>query len=160
MHNSMASFSSLGMLLLLAIMACNLPSATLPPSASPEKVPSAVSLTVVLSPMTSPAATASLVSPSATNTSAPTISPTPQNPLVTVDSLCWGGPGKAYEVISTIRSNTRVVLLGRGIVDGWWVVKNPTYRDPCWLPVANLQIDPAMDLSGFPVYRVPPTPTP
>ncbi len=154
----------LGLLLLLAVIACNLPSAAVPTNSLQFAVPSithAVSQTTTAISTAEPIGTLSITPiPSLTDTSVPAVSPTPQNPLVKIDSLCWGGPGKTYEVISTIRSGTRVVLLGRGIIDGWWIVKNPTYHDPCWLPAGSLQIDPAMDLSGLQVYKVPPTPTP
>ncbi len=155
--------------LLSAGIACNLPTGALtPPSTAPVLYPvntlpptasTLITSTQAASPP--PLATASLTpQPSLTLTNTPAVSATPRNPVVIVDSLCWGGPGKAYEVISTIRAGTPVVLLGRGIIDGWWVVVNPTYHDPCWLPTSSLQVDPAMDLSGLHTYKVPPTPTP
>ncbi len=164
MNHRLARPLGVWLVLLAAVLSCNLPSNALPPSPTPKV---AISMTIARSPtgfavsMTPPALTASnLPSPTLTMTSSPEVTSTPQNPLVLEDVLCYGGPGKAYEVISTIRAGTRVVLLGIGMEEGWWVVKNPTYHDPCWLPVGSLQIDPAFNITALPHYRIPPTPTP
>ncbi len=152
-------------LCLAVVLACNLPSSvSAPPSARP-------GVTVIVLPTKTrtvgPAITKSPIvtgtitlTPTVTITSSPTVTPTPQNPLVLEDVLCYGGPGKAYEVISTLRAGTRVKLLGRGMQEGWWVVLNPTYHDPCWLPFGTLQIDPGFDTTALPNYKIPPTPTP
>ncbi len=109
------------------------------------------------------APTASSTPVAATNTSsAPTITPTPQNPLVTTTAYCWSGPTSTklkYEVISSIQAGTRVQLLGREIVDGWWVVRDPRYGDPCWIQQQDVQIDPSYDLSTLQTFAVPSTPT-
>lgn len=97
--------------------------------------------------------------PPATETSLPTFTPTPQNPLVLKATLCWVGPGAVYEVVSALKQNERVELLGQGSIAGWWIVKNPIYNDPCWVQAADLQLDPGMDVSGLKVYYPPPTPT-
>ncbi|MBI1794803.1 MAG: hypothetical protein HYR70_11525 [Chloroflexi bacterium] len=115
----------------------------------------------------SASATAS-VSPysSATPTFTPTISAAtsttpsgPQNSTVTTSTLCWLGPGTVYEVSSSIQKGTRVELLGRGDIGGWWVVRNPKYRDPCWMPDKYLQVDSGVNVSVMPIFRTPPTPT-
>ena len=85
---------------------------------------------------------------------------TPKNPLVTIDTLCWAGPGNAYEVVSAVRERSRLVLLGIGTIPGWYIVRNPIYRDPCWIQATALQIDPGFDLSGLPYVSPPATPTP
>jgi hypothetical protein len=99
----------------------------------------------------------------ATNiSSAPTITPTPQNPLVATTAYCWSGPTGTtlkYELVSSIPAGTRVQLLGKGIVDGWWIVRNPRYNDPCWIQQQYVQIDPAFDLSTLKTFAVPLTPT-
>jgi len=84
----------------------------------------------------------------------------PQNSLVTGSTLCWLGPGSVYEVSSAIQKGTRVELLGRGDISGWWVVRNPTYHDPCWLQYQYLQIDPGVNVSALPIFYTPATPTP
>lgn len=98
--------------------------------------------------------------PTLTATIMPAATPTPQNPLVTQVALCWGGPGRAYVVISSVPAGTRVELLGVGSLPGWVVIQNPTYRDRCWIETKNLQIDPAVNLSNMKIFNPPPTPGP
>jgi hypothetical protein len=98
--------------------------------------------------------------PAPTATILPEATPTPQNPLVTQVALCWGGPGKAYVVISSVAAGTRVEMLGVGSLAGWYVIQNPIYHDRCWIEAKNLQIDPAVDLSKLKVFNPPPTPGP
>lgn len=97
-------------------------------------------------------------SPTATLTPEPTR--TPQNPLVSQVALCWGGPGTAYVVISSVPSGARVEILGVGSLAGWYVIQNPIYHDRCWIEAKNLQIDPALDLSKLKIFNPPPTPGP
>jgi hypothetical protein len=150
--------------LTLALWACNLPAATAangPSSNTP--VISVESSETETQTETQTAPAASYTPIQATNTaSAPTLTPTPQNPLVTTTAYCWSGPtGNTlkYELISSIQAGTRVQLLGRGIVDGWWVVRNPRYNDPCWIQGQYVQIDPSYDLSALKAFAVPATPT-
>lgn len=97
--------------------------------------------------------------PTETSQPTPTPTPTPQNPLVLETSLCWVGPGDVYEVVSALKEGERVELLGQGSIPGWWIVKNPIYRDPCWVQANALQFDPGFNVSGLKVYYPPPTPT-
>jgi hypothetical protein len=64
---------------------------------------------------------------------------------------CRVGPGDSYEMTSVINTPKVVELLGIGSVPGWYVIKNPYFGTPCWLPADIIEIDPAMDLSAFPV---------
>ena len=64
---------------------------------------------------------------------------------------CTLGPSDSYELVSYIRTPKTVELLGVGSVPGWYVVKNPYFGTPCWLPASAVEIDPAMDLSILPV---------
>jgi len=98
--------------------------------------------------------------PVITATSTFTPFPTPQNPLVVRDTLCWLGPGRPYPVASSLHVGTRVNLLGQGSIPGWWVVEGPVYHDPCWTPQQDIQIDIGYDLNGLPTYDPPPTPKP
>jgi hypothetical protein len=77
---------------------------------------------------------------------------------VVKDSLCYRGPGKDWGVVSSLKADTNVVLLGKGALPGWWVVQNPLYNQPCWVADANLNIDPAYDATALKVYEVPPAP--
>ena len=161
-----------GLALILAMLACNAAAPTstpTPPAASglPSDTPqvSAVPSLAETPTGTQAASTASLTPFPATNTLVTptvTITPTPQNPLVTTTAYCWSGPESKtlkYELISSIQAGTRVQLLGRGIVDGWWVVMNPRYNDPCWIEMQYVQIEPGYDLSTLKTFAVPATPT-
>lgn len=140
--------------------ACNLPVAGSPtPDAQATAVAATLSaLQTAAVPAPALEGTATPLPP-ATETSPPTFTPTPQNPLVLKATLCWVGPGAAYEVVSALKQNERVELLGQGSIAGWWIVKNPIYNDPCWVQAADLQLDPGMNVSGLKVYYPPPTPT-
>jgi len=129
--------------LLIAILACNMPSglptATLPPSDTPTSAPTATP---------------------GFETGTPAAPATPQDPLVLRATLCWTGPGPVYPVVSALKTNERVKLLGRGSINGWYVVDNPIYHDPCWVQANELQLDPGIDLLSLRVFTPPSTPTP
>lgn len=145
-------------LLILALSACNIPSNA--PNAEATRLAATLFVAQTQAAAQQSAATGTLPPiPVATDTSPPSVIPTPANPLVIKDSLCWVGPGVIFEVVSAIQKGTRVELLGRGSVDGWWVVRNPIYKDPCWIPAENLQIEPGYNVSGLQIYYPPPTPT-
>ncbi len=84
---------------------------------------------------------------------------TSQFPVVASDALCWRGPGPEYEVVSTILHGTQVPLLGRGVISGWFIVRNPAYGDPCWLQASALQFPTGYDVSALPVFNPPATAT-
>jgi hypothetical protein len=95
-----------------------------------------------------------------THSATATQTPPPQNPLVIQDAYCWNGPGSAYAVVSSVMAGTRVELLGRGNIEGWWVISNPIYHTPCWMSESDLQIDPN-DFQNLPTYTpLPPLPRP
>jgi hypothetical protein len=126
----------------LFLQACNLPSNV------PTETPTAtISSTLTSTP-----------TPPATETLAPIA--TPQNPLVLRDTLCWVGPGNKYDVVSALKVGTRIELLGRGTIDGWWVISNPIYKDACWVQAVDVQIEPGFDTSALKLIAPPPLPTP
>src|SRR5688572_27667438 len=86
-----------------------------------------------------------------TPTSAPTSSEPPRRPVVTEFTGCWTGPGDTYTLISNIDPKKYVEIIGFGNVDGWYVIRNPYFRNPCWIQMAHVRVDPNMDLSVFPV---------
>lgn len=98
-----------------------------------------------------------------TNTPIPTDTPAeptkdPSLHIITVISqevnpACRRGPDESYERISYINTPKDVELLGIGSVPGWYVIRNPYFGSPCWLPENILEIDPALDLSQFPVMN-------
>lgn len=162
MQKTRAVFATAAALAIYGLIGCNLP------TAAPTRDQSGTADAGILAASeTDAVAQATAVSPAPapstpTNTATATVaafSPTPESPLVKVDTLCWEGPGNAYEVVSAIRSGTPVELLGQGTVPGWYVVRNPIYRDPCWIRASDLQVSLSINLAGLPYFNPPPTPT-
>ncbi len=92
-----------------------------------------------------------------TPTAEPTSSEPPKRPQVILFAACWlGGPGPNNPLDSNINEKTRVDILGIGSVEGWYIIRNPYFHKPCWIEAVNLKIDPAMDLSQFPVMTPEP----
>ncbi len=81
----------------------------------------------------------------------PTSSEPPKRPVVTEFTGCWTGPGPTYTLISNIDPKKYVDVIGIGDVPGWYIIRNPYFRNPCWIEAAYLKIDPRMDFSIFPV---------
>lgn len=150
-------------LLTILLNACSLPStgedsqdtvatwvaATLTAQAASTPIPSSTPVPKVDVTM-APASTATEVLPTST----------PQNPLVLETTLCWKGPGVQYEVVSALKQDERVELLGQGSIVGWWIVNNPIYHDPCWAQAKDLRIEPGYNTAALPIYTPPPSPTP
>ncbi len=161
MKISLWILASIILITAIAMAGCSLPAGTPPPNVSIATVVAAtlsVMQTNASIPPTAPPVIATFTPPP-TIPNTPMVVPTPQNPLVTADALCWAGPGNVYEVVSAIKKGTRVELIGRGSIAGWWIVRNPRYHDPCWVQQGYLQIDLGYDLSRLQIYYPPPTPT-
>lgn len=148
-------------ILCLSLLGCNLPRGTAAPDLRGTIVASTLGVlqTSAAATQTAQEARSSPTEPLAP-TETPSSTPTPGNPQVTSDALCWVGPGNQYEVVSAIRKGTNVELLGKGTIPGWYIVRNPIYRDPCWIQASALRIDPSLDLSGLPSFSPPATPEP
>ncbi len=144
----------------LSLLGCNLPTVTATPGAAGTSVDATLAALE-----TSAALAITQTAPARLQTATPlaavpTGTAVDQRPLVTTDALCWVGPGNQFEVVSAIRNGTRVDLLGRGTIAGWYIVRNPIYHDPCWILATALQIDPSVNIAGLPYFSPPPTPTP
>jgi hypothetical protein len=155
-----------GLLLIAAVLACNIKPAT-GANPSPTRAPTNTA-TDTFTPTDIATDTFTPIAP-ALNTSTDTTTPSPLpiqtsslpgNALVANSALCWLGPGKAYDVSSSIGGGTRVDLLGRSPIDGWWIIRNPRYHDPCWIEAIYLQIDTGVNVLALPIYQIPPTSTP
>jgi hypothetical protein len=96
--------------------------------------------------------------PPPTATTIPTETPIPEptkdasiNTIVVhTPTTCKRGPGENAVLISNLPVPKVLELLGIGSVPGYYVVKNPYFNSPCWVPAADVTVDPAMDLSQFP----------
>ncbi len=151
----------------LALQACTLPLAGSSPTATALAATlSSAEATLIGIPTN---AAAPSPTPTDTETPAPLLTPVPTlglvtstgaNATVTSDSLCWLGPGPGFEVSSAVLAGTRVTLIGRGDIDGWWIIQDPIYHDACWMYQQDLQVDAGVDLSALTVFTAPPSPTP
>ncbi len=152
------------LLLTVVFASCNIPGAE---EESPDLVATwvAATLTAMESPVPAPSAT-SIPAAIATDTAPPIVTDTarptstPQNPLVLETILCWKGPGDQFEVVSALKKDIRVELIGRASISGWWIVNNPIYHDACWAQAEYLQIEAGYNTSALPIYTPPATPTP
>ena len=145
--------------LVLILGACNLPSSA--PPANNDNVSPVLLDTSTPTAAVTVADTLTFTSvPVAVSTDTATPVPTPQDPLVVRATLCWQGPGPVYEVVSALKKDERVKLLGRGSIAGWYVVENPTYHDPCWVAERDLQVDAGTDFTNLKIFTPPPTATP
>lgn len=153
---------SLPLILLFVLSACNLPTAednqqdtiatwvatTLTAQAASALIPTATSFPEVDITL-APISTATKILPTST----------PKNPLVLQTTLCWQGPGVQFEVVSALKKDERVELIGQSNLAGWWIVDNPIYHDPCWVQAKDLQLDAGYNTAALPIYTPPPTPT-
>jgi hypothetical protein len=144
----------------LVLLACNIPGVANAPTPVITDTPTPVPAGVFTFTPTSAAVvftdTPTLV-PSPVSSFTPTTVPGIQ---VQTDTLCWEGPGGAYNVVSSLHSGQRVTLLGRGSIPGWYIVDNPTYHNPCWVQDTALQIQPGFDSSGLKIFDPPATVVP
>ena len=145
--------------LMLAGLACNLPQAAsqqAPPVINPANPVTPVNPAGQVQP---PPPIAFTETPTLTPTSTNTIQPTPQKPLVIKTTLCWVGPGTQFEVVSSLKQGENVEVIGRGSIEGWLIIRNPIYHDPCWAQASDLQVDASFDVNALQIYYPPPTPT-
>ncbi len=97
--------------------------------------------------------------PSATATPTITCTPEPRGKVIH-DTLCWFGPGSAYNVVSSLFTDQIVDLVGVGAAKGWLIVDNPRYPGVyCWTREKDVEV-PDLSLLDLPVIAVPATPTP
>jgi pilus assembly protein Flp/PilA len=99
-----------------------------------------------------------------TSTGVPAVenaTPTPgeEGPRILADTLCWLGPGSAYEVVSVVRAGSPVEVLGVGLGGDWLVVDNPHFPGVvCWVSFEAIELPESAVLPDT-VFPIPPTPT-
>jgi hypothetical protein len=87
-------------------------------------------------------------------TATATLEPSPvvtQPPTITGVAPCYKAPSTASELVSNISDTKVVQLLAVGSTPGWYKIQNPYFNIACWVNEVNLKLDPAMDLSTYPV---------
>ena len=163
-----------GIVLILAMFACNMPLEQFPP---PSEMQTAAALTLqaiqtpsltaeAFTPIPSPRPATRTASPPVTETLATvgspttTITPTFSVPMLTVreSTNCRTGPGEAYEVVFTYLTGAELEIAGRYDPGNFWLVKSsqsPT--GTCWL--WGQYVDVTGSLSTVPSVTPPPTST-
>lgn len=152
MRTHFLNWMTLGFVLVLVVTGCA-GNPTPPPVDSMGTLESRLAISMLTG-----TASASSPTPSLTLTPMPTESPaiTPtlgpiKAPTVLNFAGCWYGPGPTYTLESNISKGKRVELLGVGSVSGWYIIRNPYFHLPCWIAAANLELDPRMNISPYPV---------
>lgn len=132
--------------LILAALACNW-SEVAPPAAP------------VIEPSPLPTFAIPTLTPTPTETPLPTLTSTPDAPMAWPKTLgvnCRYGPGKIWEAVSSLPSDTRTEIKGRTIDSTWWYVSDPLNLDSfCW--VAYDVVDTAGNLNIVPIVEPPTT---
>jgi len=164
------------MVIILASLACNLPSGSEGGIETPEGyVETSIAQTVAASEP-QPAGE-SPQPPAATNTQGPsptpettatetliptaTLTATPEVPLVYVseNTNCRFGPGAVYELLALLMSGEESEVVAKDPTENYWYIRNPDQPDNfCWL--WGKYATPEGDTESLPVYTPPPSPTP
>jgi hypothetical protein len=141
-HNFKASLA--GACLILAILACSLPSTNQPLTVE-EQAGTAIAETLTAQPAngidktdTATAAVTPTITAGSTATSAakPTITPTYSTPFLTVlqQTNCREGPGQDYQVVFTYLAKVKLEIIGRYDPTNFWLVKSPDSKSgTCWM---------------------------
>lgn len=88
----------------------------------------------------------------------PTPTPDAVTLKVSVNTYCRTGPGKAYDIVTILKSGNLVDVVARNSQETYWVIKNPSGSGTCWVWGHYAQVfGPVADL---PIWSPPPTPTP
>jgi hypothetical protein len=128
-------------ILLLAMLACNLPAPEQVPPPSDAQTAAALTVQAMLTVPVTPSATEAQsvlpVTPSATATGVKaTITPTYSTPMLTVkeQTNCRTGPGQDYKIVFTYLPKKQLVILGRYDPTNFWLVKSPeSPGGQCWM---------------------------
>ena len=139
--------------LLIAILACNLPSAQNPVKPPEPAGPNTDQAPVVLVVTGTPGPTET---PSLTPTI--TLTPTPQVPQVSVTAAtnCRTGPGVGYDLLYTMQPGQTAQIIGKYTPDNYWIINMPS-GGICWLWGQYAVV--TGNVAPLPEYPPPPTPT-
>ncbi|MBL8050849.1 MAG: SH3 domain-containing protein [Anaerolineales bacterium] len=133
-------------LLILALLACNLPGSSSQTDEPPPSVEAPVTFVVIEN---SPP-------PALTDTPSPTSTPAlPPEITLTKNSNCRLGPSTYYNIVDQIASGQVLPVSGQNEDGTWWQVTNATNRE-CWIFTDNAQ--PNIDFRDLPVKNGPALP--
>lgn len=148
------------LLLIIALSACNLPSAE--PSETESADPADLALTITALAggsqpgNDSPQETAT---PQFTATPGPTSTPSVPQVSVTTNTNCRTGPGTQYDLIDSLLIGQTAEVVGKNSgVPNYWVIKRINGSGTCWLWGQYATV--SGNTANLPEYPVPPTPTP
>jgi hypothetical protein len=166
--------------LLLASLACALPSTPVPVTQDPNFYNTAIAQTVAAAviqtqgmPSPAPIIMASdtplftstpeppTFTPTITLTPSPIFTPTPVVPLISVSlaTNCRVGPGKVYDRVGALLVGQFAEVYGRNEISNYWYIRNPNAANSfCWLWGEYATV--SGNVSALPVYTPPPSPTP
>lgn len=140
-------------ILIVAVLACNIPGATTPGGGSAPTEPAAA---------VSPGVTVVVIVVN-TDTPTPTETPVPVTPTLQLspkitlskNSNCRVGPTTYYNVVDQIAAGTELPVIGRSEDNTWWQVINATNRE-CW--IFNENATPNTDFTSVTIGVPPPLP--
>jgi hypothetical protein len=155
--------------LLIFIMACNLPQAAPPADTVNASTAAALTVAAVINqPQASPIPSATLSVPVAdTFTPLPTLSPTlvftstSSVPIisVSVDTNCRTGTGKAYERVGGLLVGETAEVIAKDPTNEYWYIRDPESPTGfCW--VWGYYATVIGNTSIIPIFTPPPSPTP
>jgi hypothetical protein len=137
-----------GLLLLLAILACNMPGLSSQPLTVEQQAGTSIASTLTAQPTpgsdVTSTTTATAVTAKATVTAGSTATgavkvtttPTYSTPMLTVlqQTNCREGPGQDYQVVFTYLAKYRLEIIGRYDPTNFWLVKSPESKTgSCWM---------------------------
>ena len=154
-------------ILLIAAVACNLPSgspsATQPPSNEPATTDEPVSVNLdealTLAVQTLQAATLTAIVPTQTVTPGPSPTPPAVAPTVSVssDTNCRTGPDISYQFVTLFKVGQTANVIGKYTPNNYWIIEYPGgFGATCWLWGAYATV--LGETSGLPEGVPPPLP--
>jgi len=152
-----------GLILILGLSACNLPSQA-PGTSTPESdiMATATALALTFAAQGSQPAATQIPSSTSFPTDIPTITltATPTVPMATVsvNTNCRTGPGVVYDLIGALLVGEQAVVVGKFSAGNYWIINNPDSSGTCWLWGEYATV--TGNTAGLPEYTQPPTPTP
>jgi len=158
------SFVTPGLLLLLALLACNLPGSNYISPDNPsdlENIGSNPAEEISNQPGEAAESQSTSLDGKITLTPRVTLTATPEVALVwvTQNTNCRAGPNKIYDNLGALLLDEKTEILGIGSTGSYYIVKNPDIPGgECWLWDNYAQT--SGDLSELPEMTPPPSPTP
>jgi hypothetical protein len=150
-----------GLIFILGLSACNLPSQA-PPNPLEEAAAAATATLQALTanPFTATNTPVPLETPLPTETGTITPTSTSSVPMVTVsqNTNCRTGPGVVYDLIGALLIGEQAVVVGKYTPGNYWIINNLDAAGTCWLWGQYATV--TGNTAGLPEYTPPPTPTP